>query len=177
MVFTLVEQKNHFLSFIDEKSLFLLLFDYKIPAQNSSQTWVKNKQDKGSASTAISFSVHNGGQCPPLRPFKASRSTFSQCVTWTGIHILVRLWTERVCNQGIVCASVGLKKVFFVFPQVKMMYPQIHFPFQPSKRRSRLFEKRNSPDPHSLNLLRAHLYVGGAHIQARSPRGLMQPAL
>ena len=30
--------------------------------------------------------------------------------------------------------------------------------------------------PHSLNLLRAHLYVGGAHIQARSPRGLMQPA-
>jgi len=32
-------------------------------------------------------------------------------------------------------------------------------------------------NPHSLNLLRAHLYVGGAHIQARSPRGLMQPAL
>ena len=28
----------------------------------------------------------------------------------------------------------------------------------------------------SLNLLRAHLYVGVAHIQVRSPRGLMQTA-
>lgn len=28
----------------------------------------------------------------------------------------------------------------------------------------------------SLNLLRAHLYVGGAHITVRSPRGLMQTA-
>ena len=28
----------------------------------------------------------------------------------------------------------------------------------------------------SLNLLRAHLYVGIAHITARSPRGLMQTA-
>ena len=30
--------------------------------------------------------------------------------------------------------------------------------------------------PPSLNLLRAHLYVGGAHITVRSPRGLMQTA-
>ncbi len=30
--------------------------------------------------------------------------------------------------------------------------------------------------PHSLNLLRAHLYVGGAQHIVRSPRGLMQPA-
>ena len=30
--------------------------------------------------------------------------------------------------------------------------------------------------PSSLNLLRAHLYVGGAHIIVRSPRGLMQTA-
>lgn len=28
----------------------------------------------------------------------------------------------------------------------------------------------------SLSLLRAHLYVGGAHITVRSPRGLMQTA-
>ena len=28
----------------------------------------------------------------------------------------------------------------------------------------------------SLRLLRAHLYVGGAHITVRSPRGLMQTA-
>ena len=37
------------------------------------------------------------------------------------------------------------------------------------------------PDPYpthslSLRLLRAHLYVGGAHITVRSPRGLMQTA-
>jgi hypothetical protein len=30
--------------------------------------------------------------------------------------------------------------------------------------------------PPSLNLLRAHLYVGVAHITVRSPRGLMQTA-
>ena len=63
----------------------------------------------------------------------------------------------------------------FVFPQVKTMQPPIFtFLFNQVNGEADFLKERNSPDPHSLNLLRAHLYVGGAHIQARSPRVLMQ---
>ena len=77
---------------------------------------------------------------------------------------------DRLCVGGVE------ECVFCLSPSEDDVPPQIHFPFQPSKRRSRLFEKEKLSRSPSLNLLRAHLYVGGAHIQARSPRGLMQPA-